>query len=57
MDAQDAQDNQNRTLLSEKLTSAMIACGFVEVRECKPAFSGKILCILCIEVNQESTRS
>ena len=53
----DAQDNQNRTLLSEKLTSAMIACGFVEVQECRPAFSGKILCILCIDVNQESTRS
>jgi len=37
----DAQLNQNGTLLSEKLTSAMIACGFVEVQECKPGFSGK----------------
>ena len=30
----------------------MIVCGFEDVREHKPAVSGKILCILCIDVNQ-----
>ena len=30
----------------------MIACGFEDVREHKPAVSGKILCILCIDVNR-----
>ena len=49
----DAQDNQDGRLLQETLTRAMIACGFKDVREHKPAVSGKILCILCIDVNQK----
>ena len=52
-DAQDAQDNQDGRLLQETLTRAMIACGFEDVREHKPAVSEKILCILCIHVNQK----
>ena len=31
MDAQDAQDNQDERLLHERVTPAMIACGFAEV--------------------------
>ena len=53
----DAQDNQDGRLLQETLTRAMIACGFEDVREHKPAVSGKILCILCIDVNQKSTHA
>ena len=41
IDAQDAQDNQDGRLLQEKRTRAMIACGFEDVREHKPAVSGK----------------
>ena len=41
IDAQDAQDNQDGRLLQETLTQAMIACGFEDVREHKPAVSGK----------------
>ena len=41
IDAQDAQDNQGGRLLQETLTRAMIACGFEDVREHKPAVSGK----------------
>ena len=41
IDAQDAQDNQDGRLLQETLTRAMIACGFEDVREHKPAVSGK----------------
>ena len=41
IDAQDAQDNQDRRLLQETLTRAMIGCGFEDVREHKPAVSGK----------------
>ena len=41
IDAQDAQDNQDGRLLHETLTRAMIACGFEDVREHKPAVSGK----------------
>ena len=41
IDAQDAQDNQDRRLLQETLTRAMIVCGFEDVREHKPAVSGK----------------
>ena len=37
----DAQDNQDGRLLHETLTRAMIACGFEDVREHKPAVSGK----------------
>ena len=37
----DAQDNQDGKLLQETLTRAMIACGFEDVREHKPAVSGK----------------
>ena len=33
MDAQDAQDNQDGTLLHAELTSAMIACGFADAQE------------------------
>ena len=57
IDAQDTQDHQDGRLLHERLTRAMIACGFKDVREHKPAVSGKILCILCIDVNQESTHA
>ena len=31
MDRQDAQDNQDETLVHERLTPAMIACGFADV--------------------------
>ena len=41
IDAQDAQDNQDGRLLQETLTRAMIVCGFEDVREHKPAVSGK----------------
>ena len=41
IDAQDTQDNQDRRLLQETLTRAMIVCGFEDVREHKPAVSGK----------------
>ena len=41
IDAQDAQDNQGGRLLQETRTRAMIACGFEDVREHKPAVSGK----------------
>ena len=41
IDAQDAQDNQDGRLLHETLTRAMIVCGFEDVREHKPAVSGK----------------
>ena len=37
MDAQDAQDNQDGTVLHERLTPAMIACGFADVQDDKPA--------------------
>ena len=37
----DAQDNQDGRLLQETLTRAMIACRFEDVREHKPAVSGK----------------
>ena len=37
----DAQDNQDGRLLKETLTRAMIACGFEDVREHKPAVSEK----------------
>ena len=57
IDAQDAQDHQDGRLLQETLTRAMIVCGFEDVREHKPAVSGKILCILCIDGNQKSTRA
>ena len=33
MDAQDAQDNQDGTLLHEKLTPAMIRFGFADAQE------------------------
>ncbi len=45
MDAQDAQDNQDGTLLHARLTPAMIVCGFADVQDCKAAVSRKILCI------------
>ena len=41
IDAQDAQDNKDGRLLQETLTRAMIVCGFEDVREHKPAVSGK----------------
>ena len=41
IDAQDAQDNQDGRLLQETLTRVMIVCGFEDVREHKPAVSGK----------------
>ena len=56
IDAQDAQDNQYETLRHERLAPAMIASGLTDVEESKPALSRKkILCILCIDVNQEFT--
>ena len=33
MDAQDAQENQDGRLLHERMTPAMIACGFADVQE------------------------
>ena len=54
MDAQDAQDNQEATLLHDKPTPAMILCGFADVLDCKPAASRKILYILCIHVIKPS---
>ena len=57
IDAQDAQDNQDGRLLHERLTPAMIVCGFADVQDCKPAISTRILCILCIDVNQKSARA
>ena len=39
MDAQDAQDNQDGTLLHEKPASAMIVCGFADAQDYKPAVS------------------
>ena len=41
MDAQDARDNQDRGLLHERLTPAMIGCGIMDVQDCNPAVSGK----------------
>jgi len=41
MDAQDAQDNQDGRPMHERLTPAMIGCGFADVQGCKPAVSGK----------------
>jgi len=41
MDAQDAQDSQDPTLLHERLTPVMIVCGFADVQDCKPAISRK----------------
>ena len=35
MDAQDAQDNQDGTLLHEKPAPAMIVCGIVDTQEYK----------------------
>ena len=74
IDAQDAQDYQDGSLLRERLTPATITCGFqvglllhfgkrrleckrltrsnTDARDYKPAVSRKILCILCIHVNQ-----
>ena len=44
IDAQDAQDNQDGRLLHETLAPAMIACGFTDVQQYKPAVSRKISC-------------
>ena len=44
IDAQDAQDNQDETLLHERLARAMIARGFVDAQDDKPAVSGKRSC-------------
>ena len=41
MDAQDAQDNQDGRLLHEKVTPGMIASGFADVQDYKPAVSRK----------------
>ena len=41
IDAQDAQDNQDGTLLHQRLTPAMIARGFVDAQDDKPAVSRK----------------
>jgi len=47
IDAQDAQDNQDQTLLHERLARAMIARGFVDAQDDKPAVSGKKSCASC----------
>ena len=39
MDAQDAQDNQDGTLLHEKPAPAMIVCGIADTQDCKLAVS------------------
>ena len=39
MDAQDAQDNQDGTLLHEKPAPAMIVCGIADTQEYEPAVS------------------
>ena len=39
MDRQDGQDNQDETLLHEKLTGAKIRYAFADAQECKPAVS------------------
>ena len=39
IDAQDVQDNQDGRLLRQRLAPAMIACGFTDVQEYKPAVS------------------
>ena len=39
MDAQDAQDNRDGTLVPEKPAPAMIRCGLADAQECKPADS------------------
>ena len=57
MDAQDAQDKQDERPPHGKQTRSMIECGFADVQDCKPAVFRKILCILCIDVNQKSTRA
>ena len=57
IDAQDAQDNQDGRLLQETLTRAMIACGFEDAGNTSQPSPEKILCILCIDVNQKSTRA
>ena len=44
IDAQDAQDNQDRRLSHERLTPAMIACRIAEVQDCKVAVSRKKSC-------------
>ncbi len=57
MDAQDTQDNQDGTLVHEKPALAMIVCGFADAQDDKLAVSRKILCILCIHVNQNLFRA
>ena len=47
MDARDAQDNHYGRMLHERLTPAMIACGFAEVQDCKVAVSRKKSCASC----------
>ena len=51
IDAQDAQDNQDETLLHERLTRAMIARGFVDAQDDKPAVSGKKSCASCASMS------
>ena len=41
MDVQDGQDNRHGRLLHERLSRAMIAWGFADVQDYKPAVSGK----------------
>ncbi len=55
MDAQDAQDNQDGTLVHEKPAPAMIVCGLADAQDYRLA--EKILCILCIHVNQNLFRA
>ena len=57
MDAQDAQDNQDGTLLHEKPAPAMIVCGFADAQITSLPFPEKILCILCIHVDQNLFRA
>ena len=56
MDAQDAQDEQDERFLHEKLAQPMTRCGLADAQDYKLAVSGKILCILCIHVNNPFKR-
>ena len=55
IDAQDARDSHDGRLLHQRLTPAMITCGFADAQDYQPASPEKILCILCIDVNRKST--
>jgi hypothetical protein len=47
----DAQDKQDESLMRRKPDRAIIGWGFSDAQHYKRAVPGKILCILCIDVN------